>query len=170
MPQMKNLSGSVSAEAKGSMEVFPGVLRQRAFAYGGSGGSGQELKVHQNRFIRRITKMMLIPGSDDIHIRNMNVRASVHDNLFELEPFDFRFSNYGLRMQGLNNFNGDLYYHIGVERNPLHIPFGIIIEGSIPIRSCGSGGRVMMNVVHSESRVASCRKRISTSLKRPVVI
>ncbi len=41
MPQMKNLSGSVSAEAKGSMEVFPDVLRQRAFAYGGSGGSGQ---------------------------------------------------------------------------------------------------------------------------------
>ncbi len=62
------------------------------------------------------------------------------NNLLELEPFDFRFSNYGLRMQGLNNFNGDLYYHIGVERNPLHIPFGIIIEGSIPIRSCGSGG------------------------------
>ncbi len=51
--------------------------------------------------------------------------------LLELEPFDFRFSNYGLRMQGLNNFNGDLYYHIGVERNPLHIPFGIIIEGGV---------------------------------------
>lgn len=129
MPQMKNLSGSVSAEAKGSMEVFPDMCVNVPSLTAEVAVQGRELKVHQNRFIRRITKMMLIPGSDDIHIRNMNVHASVHDNLLELEPFDFRFSNYGLRMQGLNNFNGDLYYHIGVERNPLHIPFGIIIEG-----------------------------------------
>ncbi|MDE6218231.1 MAG: hypothetical protein K2F64_04435, partial [Muribaculaceae bacterium] len=55
---------------------------------------------------------------------------SVHDNLLELDPFNFEFANYKLSMEGLNNFNGNLLYHIGILKSPLHIPFGIDVKGN----------------------------------------
>lgn len=129
MPQMKNLSGYVSAHVNGSMKMFPDMYIDIPSLEADMSLEGRQLKVHQTKFIRRITRMMLIPNSDDIHIRNMNVHATVHDNLLELYPFRFEFSNYRLEMEGLNNFNGRLFYHIGVMKNPLHLPFGINIQG-----------------------------------------
>lgn len=129
MPQMKNLSGFISAQVDGSMQMFPDMYVNVPSLAADLTVQGRGLKVHQNKFIRRITRMMLIPNSDDIHIRNMDVQATVHDNLLELYPFKFEFSKYKLEMQGLNNFNGRLFYHIGVMDNPLHLPFGINIQG-----------------------------------------
>lgn len=140
MPQMKNLSGYVSAEMKGGLDVFPDMDVNLPSLHADVALQGRDLKVHQDEFIRRITRMMLIPDSRDLNIRNMNVRASVHDNLVELYPFDFEFSKYRLRMLGLNNFNGRLYYHIGVEENPLHLPFGINIEGDYSHPRLSFGG------------------------------
>lgn len=129
MPQMKNLSGFISAECKGKMQIFPDMYINIPSLWADMAVQGRHLKLHQNHFIRRITKMMLIPNADDIYIKNMDVRASVHDNLLELYPFNFEFSKYKLRMEGLNNFDGKLFYHIGVLDSPLHIPFGINIKG-----------------------------------------
>ncbi len=140
MPQIKNLSGWVSAEVKGGLEIFPDMDINLPSVNAELAVQGRELRVRQNKFIRRITRMMLIPDSHDLQIRNMNVRASIHDNLIELYPFDFEFSRYRLRMLGLNNFNGRLYYHIGVEENPLHLPFGINIEGSYSDPKLSFGG------------------------------
>ena len=83
----------------------------------------------QSPFIRKITRMMLIESGDPIHIRDMNIHASIHDNLLQLDPFYFQFDRYKLRMVGVNNFNGDLYYHIGVEKSPVPFPFSVNIEG-----------------------------------------
>ena len=47
---------------------------------------------------------------------------------------------YRLRMGGLNNFNGDLYYHIGVEKSPIPFPFGINILGNISKPKIRFGG------------------------------
>ena len=71
----------------------------------------------------------LIRTDGDIHIEDIDVQACVHDNLLQLYPFDFSFDRYRLRMLGVNNFNGALYYHIAVEKSPLPFPFGINIEG-----------------------------------------
>lgn len=71
----------------------------------------------------------MIRTDKDIHIKDMTVRAAMHDNLLQLYPFDFEFDRYKLHMLGVNNFNGKLYYHIGVEESPLHFPFSINIEG-----------------------------------------
>lgn len=129
MPQMKNLSGFISAEAKGGMEIFPDMYVNVPSFAADVAVQGRGLQVHQNQFIRRITKMMLIPDDGDLHIKNMDVHARISDNLLELYPFNFEFSNYKLQMVGLNNFAGQLYYHIGVLENPLHLPFGINIVG-----------------------------------------
>ena len=129
MPQMKNLSGTVSAECKGSMLLFPDMYIDIPSLHADINVQGRDLQVHQTPFIRHITRMLLIPDSNDLHFKNINVRGTVHDNLLELYPFDIEFPKYKLDMMGVNNFDGRLYYHIGVKESPVPIPFGINITG-----------------------------------------
>lgn len=129
MPQMKNLEGMLSAKLRGGFRLYPDMYIEVPSLTADASVNGWGLTVHQNAFIRRITKMMQIHTAEDLHIADMDVRASVHDNLLELYPFNFRFTGYKLVMEGLNNFDGRLYYHIGVLESPLHFPFGINIEG-----------------------------------------
>lgn len=130
MPQMKNLSGYISAEAEAGYTFFPDMYLNVPSVAADVNVQGRDLCVHQDDFIRHITRMLLIHNSGDLHIHDMDVHATVHDNLLELYPFDFQVEDYSLNMLGLNNFNGDMYYHIGVDRWPLHIPFGINIKGN----------------------------------------
>lgn len=130
MPQMKNLSGMLSASVKGNMQMFPDMYINVPALNADIDLLGRGLTVHQNKFIRHITRMMLIRSDSDLKIADMDVHASVHDNLLELDPFNFEFANYKLSMEGLNNFNGNLLYHIGILKSPLHIPFGIDIKGN----------------------------------------
>ncbi len=129
MPEMKNLSGKVSAECTGGFYIFPDMYINIPSVYADMHVQGRNLKVHQTKFIRHITRMMLLPDSKDIYISNMNVHGSVHDNLLELYPFSFELSRYRVSMAGLNNFDGKLYYHIGVDKSPVPFPFGINIVG-----------------------------------------
>lgn len=129
MPQMKNLQGTISADCDMSLLLFPNMYLNFPSVNADIFVEGRGLKVHQDEFIRHITKMMLIRTSDDLHIENMNVHASVHDNLLELYPFKFEFDRYRLSMGGLNNFDGDLYYHIGIDKSPVPFPFGVNIVG-----------------------------------------
>lgn len=129
MPQMHNLSGYISAEASAGLAFFPDMFMNVPSIEANVDVQGRQLLIHQDKFIRHITKMLMIHNDGDLHIHDLDVHASVHDNLLELYPFEFEMENYSLNMLGLNNFNGDMYYHIGVDRWPLHIPFGINIKG-----------------------------------------
>lgn len=130
MPEMKNLSGYVSAGLEADMHIFPSMCVNGPDINAEINVEGRRLTVRQTPFIRRITRMMMIRSAGDIHIHDINARACVHDNLLELYPFYLDFDRYEVQLTGLNNFNGNLYYHIGVDRSPLFPPFGIIIEGN----------------------------------------
>ncbi len=166
MPQMRNLSGILSAEAEGGMSIFPNMYIDIPSLKADIYVQGRGLKVHQDPFIRRIAKMMLIRDSSDIHIANMDVHASVHDNLLELYPFDFSFSRYKLNLMGLNNFDGKLYYHIGILKSPVPFPFGINITGMFhnpDLRFGGAGfkmkkGEEITSTVMEENRVNLMRE------------
>ena len=142
MPQMRNLSGMVSADADMNLHIYPDMDADVPSLTANVKVSGRGLTVHQDPFIRHITKMMMIHTSGDLHIADMDVRASVHDNLLELYPFDFEFDRYRLRMEGLNNFNGRMYYHVGVEKSPVPFPFGINIQGMFSHPEFRFGGAV----------------------------
>lgn len=129
MPEMKNLSGDVTAQASGHVRVFPDMYVNVPSAWADISVQGRGLRVRQNRFIRHVTRMLMIPDDGTLDIDNLDVHAGVHANLLEVFPFTFSMSRYRLVMGGLNNFNGDMYYHIGVEKWPLRIPFGINIKG-----------------------------------------
>ena len=53
-------------------------------------------------------------------------------------------------MGGLNNFGGQLYYHIGVMDFPLHFPFGINIKGTFRHPQLRFGGAHWKDVKGTE--------------------
>ena len=140
MPQMSNLSGYVSAHLTGSVPLFPTMYVNSPGLQASALVSGFGLKVHQTPFIRRITRMLLIPNDNDLIIKNVNIRADVANNMLKLRPFHLEFENYLLSIVGLNNFNGDLYYHLGVDKSPIHLPFGINIKGHFDHPTLRFGG------------------------------
>lgn len=130
MPQLTNLFGTVSASATGGMQLFPDMVINLPSIDARVNISGRDLRVHQSKFIRHITRMMLIHSSGDLNIRNMNVFAAVRDNRLELYPFIFEMNRYKVMMLGANDFAGDLYYHVEVLHSPIPFRFGINIEGT----------------------------------------
>ncbi len=128
-PSLRNLTGTVSADVALGMHVFPDMEIEMASLDGDVNVSAQNLVLKQNDFIHHIASMMLIHTRKPIHIANINLHAAVHDNLLEVYPFTFQFERYRLIGEGVNNFAGELDYHIGVMRSPIPIHFGIDIKG-----------------------------------------
>lgn len=129
-PQLVNLHGLINADASGEVRIFPDMYFDVPSLQAGISLKARHLRIHQNRFISKLRKKLLIPSTDDLHIENINMFASVHDNLFQVYPIYFNLANYELEMLGMNNFNGEFAYHIGVRKFPLHFRFGVNIEGT----------------------------------------
>lgn len=129
MPQMRNIKGDLSALAEAKLLLFPNMYFNMPSIWADLYVHGEHLSLHQDPFIRKITRMMLIHDNGDIKLSDMDIHASVHDNLMELYPFQISFNNYKLQFGGLNNFDGDMYYHLGIDKSPVPFPFGINIKG-----------------------------------------
>ncbi len=139
-PEANNLHGIFSGRVSGDIDLFPTMYANIPSLRGVADIKAWDLVLHQNKFIRRITKMMMIPDDNDIYIEDLNIKARFRHNLLEIYPFDFNFSRYSLQLAGVNNFNGKLYYHIGVKESPLDLPFGINVEGYFHHPKLRSGG------------------------------
>lgn len=163
MPEMKNLSGNLSLNAAIGGEIFPSMFINMPSANVELNLGGRNLKVHQSDFIRKITKMMLIRTDSDIHIMDMDVHASIRDNLIQLDPFNFEFDRYKLSMEGTNNFNGNLYYHLAVLKSPVPFPFSINIEGHFSHPELRFGGP-RFDVKHSEEISSEIEQEMNINL------
>lgn len=130
MPMMANLSGVFEARASLSTRLYPTMYLMLPATVGDINVRGLDLVLKQNKFIRKITRMMMIPTGDPLHIANMNINARMFDNLLALYPFKISFDKYDLTIGGLNNFDGRLYYHIGIDKWPLRVPFGLNVKGT----------------------------------------
>lgn len=131
MPQMKNLHGVFHADARLHTGVFPTMNLNTASMVADADVAATDLYLHQTNFIRNLARMALIFEKGDIHIPTVRVRARVFDHLLEVDPFDILIGKYHLQALGRNDFSGNLYYHVGVLRNPLlPIHFGINVVGT----------------------------------------
>lgn len=131
MPEMKNLQGDISLNFDGSFDFFPDMNVNMPSLTASIGVKGWNLTVHQNNFIHRLARTLLIRQKGDLRIADINISAHVGDNHLEIYPFDLELENYKLRVLGTNNFDGNLYYHIDVRKSPVPFPFGVNIEGNI---------------------------------------
>ena len=130
MPQLRNLTGYISVGGKIGLDIFPDMTVNMPSLTADLNVGGRGLVLRQDPFIHRIARMMLITNKEPIEIADVDMKARVFDNLLEVEPFEFKFRDYRLMMMGVNNFGAEIMYHIGIEDSPLHIPFGINIEGN----------------------------------------
>lgn len=128
MPTLRNLSGQLGARVNARFMVFPNMCLNVPSLWADAHVLAMNMRLVQDPFVRHVTKMLLLPD-ETLRFADLDIHAGVHTNLLEVFPFDFEVQKYKLRVQGLNNFNGDLYYHVGVEKWPLKIPFGVNVKG-----------------------------------------
>lgn len=130
VPEIKNLTGRFDIAAKFSARLFPTMYVMTPALRAGLRIQADDLYLHQDREIRRVAHLMMIHSRDPLHIADLDIRASVFDNMVMLHPFDLNLDRYELRVAGLNNFNGRMFYHMGVKDWPLMFPFGVNVKGT----------------------------------------
>lgn len=141
IPAVENLSGTISASVAGRIMMFPNMYLNVPSIYANAYIDGEELALKQNEFIRHVTDMLLLPDDETLRFADLHIHAGVRDNLLEVFPFNFAVDKYSLRLEGVNNFDGDIYYHIGVDKWPLHLPFGVNIKGTYHHPKLRFGGK-----------------------------
>lgn len=141
-PQLANLSGSVSAEADGKFLMFPDMFLNVESMKGDVNIDGEDIEFKREGKIAGITHLMLIKGDNPLAVPSLKIHGSFHDNLLQVDPFTIKCGGYELLVAGVNNLEGEMYYHLGLVNNPFHLPFGINIVGNYHhpgIRFGGSG-------------------------------
>lgn len=141
MPEMSNVSGVISADVGARLRIFPSMFLNSPSVTASATIGVNDLFVRQSPFISRVTRMLQLPDNETLHIRDIAVHAGVRDNLLEIYPFEFEMMKYRLVLGGVNNFNGGLYYHVGVIDWPLKIPFGVNIKGEFHHPQLRFGGK-----------------------------
>ncbi len=130
VPEIKNLTGRFDIAANMCAPLFPTMYVMTPALRAALRIQADDLYLNQDREIRRITHLMMIHSRDPLHIADLDIRASVFDNMVMLHPFDLNLDRYELRVAGLNNFNGRMFYHMGVKDWPLMFPFGVNVKGT----------------------------------------
>lgn len=141
MPEGRNISGMLSAGVDARLRIFPSMYLNVPSISADARVTADNIAIKQSPFLKKITRMLLLPDDATLHIDDISVHAGVHSNLLEVYPFTFEMSKYKLVLGGVNNFNGQLYYHIGVADWPLRIPFGINIKGDFHDPKLHFGGK-----------------------------
>lgn len=163
MPEMSNLKGTISAQADGRVMIFPNNYVNVPSMWANVWVTGRDLSLHQSPFVRHVTKMLLMPDNPELHIADIDIHAVVQDNLLEVYPFMFAVDKYRLRLGGLNNFGGKLYYHIGVDESPMKLPFGINVKGTYRKPELRFGGKDWHDI-HGSEIAAGVQDNISINI------
>ena len=129
-PELKDFSGILNADINCYFQMFPAMFMNGESLKGDIELKGTQLEFARQGKIEHITHLMLIEGDAPIKIDNISIRGAYHDNLFQLNPFKIGFDDYLLELAGINNLRGDMYYHIALEKSPLHLPFGVSLTGT----------------------------------------
>lgn len=139
-PELANFTGVIDADIACDFEMFPDMYMDAASLKGRCNLNGTELEFAREGKIERITHLLLIKGDEPIKIQNVNILATYHDNLLQVNPFKICFDDYQLELAGINNTAGNMYYHLALEKSPFHLPFGVSLLGTFKHPEIKVGG------------------------------
>lgn len=128
-PEINNLSGSISADFDANFGMFPSMFLNAPSLNAKFNITSNDIEFARTGKIERITHLMMIKGTEPIAVSNLNINGSFHDCLLMLNPFHINFDDYQLGIAGVNNLNGEMYYHIALEKSPFHLPFAVNMVG-----------------------------------------
>ena len=140
MPEVKNLSGWISATADGKFNMFPSMFMDFPSTRARFDVQGHDLNFAREGRIEKITHLLQIKGEEPIGITGVDISGGIRDNLLLLKPFDIRFGGYEVGVAGVNNMQGQMYYHVALKKSPFHLPFAVNFVGYYKHPSIRLGG------------------------------
>lgn len=129
-PELANLSGELSAKAEGEFLMFPDMFLNTPSLEGELTLSGDSIQYARDKKTARITHFLLLKGDGPLKIGDFTAHGSFHDNLLQVAPFSIKCGGYEIMLGGVNNLQGEIYYHLGLMHSPFHFPFGINLVGN----------------------------------------
>lgn len=142
VPALDEISGSLSLNAEGSFLMFPDMEINPPSMTAVADLKSDSIMISRNDDkIRHYTHLMLIRGDSPIAVENLDIHSSFHDNFLQVDPFFIKAAGYELQVAGVNNLQSEIYYHLGLFRNPLHMPFGVNIVGDFHHPEIRFGGK-----------------------------
>lgn len=140
-PQLQNLDADVSLHADGSFLMFPTMFVNAPSIEGNATLDASGISFAREGKIAKITHFMLIKGDTPLTVDTLHIAAAFHDNLLQIDPFTLDCNGYKLLVGGVNNMQGEIYYHVGLLSTPFHLPFGVNIVGNYHHPGIRFGGR-----------------------------
>lgn len=141
-PELSNLSASISADAEGKFLMYPSMFLNTPSLSGEITLNGDGIEYKRDKKTARITHFLLLKGDGPLKLDNFTAHGSFHDNLLQVDPFTLKCGKYEILLGGVNNLQGEIYYHLGLMHSPFHFPFGVNIVGNYhhpKIRFGGNG-------------------------------
>ena len=139
-PELKNFTGDINADVWCHFRMFPDMFMNSESLEGKFDIRGTNLEFARQGKIERLTHLMLIEGDAPIKLHNLNITGGFHDFLLQVNPFQIAFDDYELKLGGVNNTSGNIYYHIALEKSPFHLPFGVSLIGNMKHPEVKLGG------------------------------
>lgn len=140
-PQLNNLAANVGLHVSGNFLMTPDMFVNAPSIEGDVNIKVRDFSFVRDKEILKYTHLMLIRGDGPITIDSLDIHSAFHDNLLQLDPFTIDGGGYKLLIGGVNNLRGQMYYHIGLLHNPLHLPFGVNVVGYYRHPELRFGGR-----------------------------
>ncbi|MDE6443161.1 MAG: AsmA-like C-terminal region-containing protein [Muribaculaceae bacterium] len=139
--QLNNLSANADLNVAGNFLMDPDMFVDAPSMEGDVNLNIRDFSFVRDKKALKYTHLMMIRGDGPITIDSLDIHAAFHDNLLQLDPFTIDGGGYKLLIGGVNNLRGQMYYHIGLLHNPLHLPFGVNIVGYYRKPELRFGGR-----------------------------
>lgn len=149
-PQLENLSGTVAFNASFNAGLFPTMYMLTPSICADVNLKAIDLSLRKRGVIRTVAHLMMLHGDKPVKIKDINLHASIRDNTVSVDPFLLAFGDYKLKIGGLNNFHGDMYYHLGVLDWPLKARFGVNLTGNFGHPEVSLGGSRWKSIHASE--------------------
>lgn len=129
--ELKDFTGRFDVNVDGSFGMFPDMFMNSPSLNMKFNVGGHDLQFSRHGKIERIIHLLMIKGDEPIRLSNLEISGGYHDNILQINPFDIRFDDYEIGVGGITNINGEMFYHIALEKSPFHVPFGVSIKGEM---------------------------------------
>lgn len=163
MPEIRNLSGEIEVNLGCNFRMFPDMFMDSQSLKGNFNIKSENIEFARNGKIEKITHLMLIEGDKPIKLQNLDIYGGYHDNLLQVNPFKICFDGYQLQVGGVNNIDGEMYYHLALEKSPFHLPFGVSVFGKMKHPEYRVGG-THIDDYRSEMVGAEVESRINANI------
>lgn len=131
-PNLSALSGSIDMMLDTHFLMFPDMFINAPSITADFNIKGRNLSISRdgNHALMKYTHLMMMKGDGKIAIDGLDINGRLRNNLLTVAPFRLSAGPYQLLIGGANNMAGEMYYHAGLLKSPLHLPLGININGN----------------------------------------